>query len=571
MSKYSGFSIALIVSLLCIGCFKENPWESTTDTASDTDSQTGSETATDTGTSSASDTSSATATPTDTGSGADSTGSGDTTTSMDTGTGTNTDSLSDTTVSSDSDRLPAVLTIAVVTGMGDAVIGTFVDAVYAVSNTIEQSVARNVSFAISPGNTAFSIVDTTCDMPLNPGDSCNFTVRFEPMARGLNGAAVLVQYHNGVSSASEAVPVTGTGLDAARLTASVETHNFGTVFMYEKADATLTITNNALDSSATGMELTVDNDDFSLAHDCATLTPGDACDVDITFSPSLLAEINGTLTVRYNNGATTASTTIELRGDGADRCAGPIEFPDANLEAAIRDELGLGASASIYSTDLDEVTAFSASNRHISDLRGIQCLVNVTNLDLTDNVFQEVFPLSTLSNLIYLELDYNDALTDISPLASLVSLEVLVLSYTNVTDLSPLASATSLTSITIFSSGVSDLSSLASLTNLTSIIFVGNEIVDVSSLELLTKLTYVNLAGNKIADISPLASLTNLKTLYVTTNNIVDISPLTNNAGLGSGDTVDIKSNPIDCTSPDMQAAIEELLNRGVDLTHDCN
>lgn len=504
MAKYSGFSIALIVSLLCIGCFKENPWESTTDTASDTDSQTGSETATDTGTSSASDTSSATVTPTDTGSGADSTGSGDTTTSMDTGTGTNMDSISDTTVSSDSDRFPAVLMIEGAAGMGDAVIGTFVDAVYAVSNTTEQSVARNVSFAISPGNTAFSIVNTTCDMPLNPGDSCNFTVRFEPTDRGLNSAAVLVQYHDGVSSSSEAVPVTGTGLDAARLTASSETHNYGTVFMYEKADARLTITNNALDSSATGIELTVDNDDFSLAHDCDTLAPGDACDVDITFSPSLLAEINGTLTVRYN-GATTASTTIELRGDGADRCAGPIEFPDANLEAAIRDELGLGASASIYSTDLDEVTAFSASNRHISDLRGIQCLVDLTSLNLTDGEFVDLFPISALIRLTYLEIGFNDYLTDISSLEILNNLDTLLIVFTNISDMTPLTSLTNLTVLTLFS------------------------------------------------------------------NSITDITPLVSNTGLDDGDTVNIKGNSIDCTSPDTQAAIEELLNRGVDLTHDCD
>ena len=58
--------------------------------------------------------------------------------------------------------------------------------------------------------------------------------------------------------------------------------------------------------------------------------------------------------------------------------------------------------------------------------------------------------------------------------------------------------------------------------------------------------------------------LTNLTTLELWSNNISDISPLVVNAGLGSGDTVDVRENPLNRTS--IKTHIPTLQSRGVSV-----
>ena len=54
-----------------------------------------------------------------------------------------------------------------------------------------------------------------------------------------------------------------------------------------------------------------------------------------------------------------------------------------------------------------------------------------------------------------------------------------------------------------------------------------------------------NNAANQISEISPLAGLTSLTDLLLLDNQINDIAPLVANAGIGSGDTIDLRSNPL--------------------------
>jgi len=62
-------------------------------------------------------------------------------------------------------------------------------------------------------------------------------------------------------------------------------------------------------------------------------------------------------------------------------------------------------------------------------------------------------------------------------------------------------------------------------------------------------LTYLDLSWNQISDISPLANLTSLTVVGLEYNQISDISPLVENAGLGAGDYVHLKWNPLSSTS----------------------
>ena len=83
----------------------------------------------------------------------------------------------------------------------------------------------------------------------------------------------------------------------------------------------------------------------------------------------------------------------------------------------------------------------------------------------------------------------------------------------------------------------------------------------------LINLTWLDLRGNSISDISVLAGLTKLTRLYLDRNSISDLSALVPNAGLGSGDTVNVKGNPLSAVSIDTH--IPALQSRGVTVSFD--
>ncbi|MDH4291462.1 MAG: leucine-rich repeat domain-containing protein, partial [Dehalococcoidia bacterium] len=157
-------------------------------------------------------------------------------------------------------------------------------------------------------------------------------------------------------------------------------------------------------------------------------------------------------------------------------------------------------------------------------------------------------------------------ISDISPLASVTSLTELSLKENQISDISPLASLTSLTELSLGENQISDISPVANLTSLTWLDLESNQISDISPLANanLTNLTELWLGGNQISDISPLANanLTNLTELGLGSNQISDIKPLVDNPGLGEGDYVYLRFNPLSDTS--LNTYIPQLEARGV-------
>ena len=96
---------------------------------------------------------------------------------------------------------------------------------------------------------------------------------------------------------------------------------------------------------------------------------------------------------------------------------------------------------------------------------------------------------------------------------------------------------------------ISNLSALANLTNLSTLDAGNNYVTDLAPLSTLVALTDLELYGNSVTDVTPLAGMTNLCILNLFRNNIGSISALITNAatgGLGSGDLLIIKANPLD-------------------------
>ena len=251
-------------------------------------------------------------------------------------------------------------------------------------------------------------------------------------------------------------------------------------------------------------------------------------------SETMSASQLGTRRARRSSGSMTGDTSAssEVVAEGV------AVFPDPLVEEMIRLKLRQ-PSEPILISDLKQLTALNLGlELYVADLSGLEHLVNITELDLTQN-----------------------QVTDLSPIASLTKLTSLELAQNDITDISPLTSLTNLTFLRIQDNLVTDISPLAGLTKLTELNLWLNEISDISPLAALTDLTKINLTSNKISDLSPLASLTNVTRLELITNEITDLSPLLQ-TGFAEGAEIRLWGEPLDAHSIDV--VIPQLEAAGV-------
>ena len=202
----------------------------------------------------------------------------------------------------------------------------------------------------------------------------------------------------------------------------------------------------------------------------------------------------------------------------------------------------------------------------LSDLSPLSGLTRLTNLSLNSTAISDISPLKDLINLKELLLDgpstAGTAIEDLSPLSDLTSLTKLSLDGNRISDISPLSDLTNLTELYFGFAPISDISPLSDLTNLTRLGFRVSQISDISPLSGLTNLIWLNFSFGDISDISPLKDLTNLTYVGLFHCEISDLAPLVANTGLGDGDEVNVKNNPLSTTSREMH--IPALRDRGV-------
>ena len=202
-----------------------------------------------------------------------------------------------------------------------------------------------------------------------------------------------------------------------------------------------------------------------------------------------------------------------------------VDIPDPGLRAAIAQALDKAPGETITRAEMEALVELQAGGRGITDLRGIEFAINLTELWLSFNSLSDLSPLGSLINLTELSL-WDNGLSDISPLSSLINLTYLDLDDNSLSDLSPLGSLINLTTLWLNSNPLSDLSPLGSLINLTRLYLEDNGLSDISPLASLTNLTVLSLGSNNISGTVPLIALTNLERLYLNHNTISDVSPL---------------------------------------------
>ena len=270
-----------------------------------------------------------------------------------------------------------------------------------------------------------------------------------------------------------------------------------------------------------------------------------------------------------------------------------VAIPDSNLRAAVETALGKVPADTITASETETLTRLQAPNADIRDLTGLELATNLTRLNLggesvgseyvNSNTISDLSPLAGLTNLTQLDL-WGNNISDISALASLTNLAGLWLGVNSISDISVVADLTHLINLGLEGNNISDISAVAGLTNLNWLNLGANSILDVSVVANLANLTWLNLGSNNVFDVSALAGLTQLKMLYLWDNSISDLSPvegltdltflllrdnritdisaLVANMGLGSGDTVDVRANPLSYQS--IHTHIPTLQQRGV-------
>ncbi len=257
---------------------------------------------------------------------------------------------------------------------------------------------------------------------------------------------------------------------------------------------------------------------------------------------------------------------------------------------------------------LTNLTELYLHTNSISDISVVSRLTNLTNLGLTANRISDISVLANLTKLTWLELG-NSSISDISAVSGLTKLTLLHLRKNNISDLSPLVTNAGLgrgdtvnvdenplnavslnTHIpTLQSRGINvridtpvdiydrnlrakikttlgtatgENIKRADMAMLTTLHASSAEISTLTGLEYATNLTHLYLADNRISDLAALAGLINLLVLHLNNNNIADISPLVTNTGLGSGDEVYVRGNPLSAES--INTHIPTLQSRGI-------
>ncbi|MFW7380901.1 MAG: leucine-rich repeat domain-containing protein [Oligoflexus sp.] len=129
-----------------------------------------------------------------------------------------------------------------------------------------------------------------------------------------------------------------------------------------------------------------------------------------------------------------------------------------------------------FAQDSENVTSLTLASQELLALEPLQNLPNLENLDLSDNLIRDLNALTGLSKLKSLNLNSNGVLVDLSPLAVLIDLEVLRVSFNAITN----------------------LSTIADLVNLTALEAAGNLLENVAVISRFLKLETLSLANNPV-------------------------------------------------------------------------
>ena len=208
-----------------------------------------------------------------------------------------------------------------------------------------------------------------------------------------------------------------------------------------------------------------------------------------------------------------------------------VVFPDANLDAVVREALHKLSSDVITPDEMLTLTELNADNRGITNTVGLETAVNLTNLIFSSNPVTDYSGIAGLSNLLHLEFNYG-SISNLSFLPALQRLESLSIYDNRISDVTPLAALTALRRLQLDWNPVTNHVTLGSLTNLTELFLAGNGISQLDFLTPLPQLERLSLYNDGVRDLSPLAGRTQLHFLVLGWNGVTNPAVLASLTGL---------------------------------------
>ena len=202
-----------------------------------------------------------------------------------------------------------------------------------------------------------------------------------------------------------------------------------------------------------------------------------------------------------------------------------MKMPDANLAAAVQNELNLRPGTTITRQMLQDLKSLDAPRSNISDLTGLEHATQLDWVSLWENQIRDITPLANLTQLTEIGLSDNQV-TDITPLENLTQLDGLWLWGNEISDITPLADLTQLRWLDLSGNQVTNITPLKNLTRLEGLWLWDSEISDITPLAGLTRLSHLGLGDNQIDDMSVVAGFPRLEELYIDQNNISDLTPV---------------------------------------------
>jgi internalin A len=257
-------------------------------------------------------------------------------------------------------------------------------------------------------------------------------------------------------------------------------------------------------------------------------------------------------------GAPESGGAVGTGSGGVGACAGPLTFAEPDVEATVRDLIGvpsgpiapqmvvgLRSLIRLMFADVPSCAPFDCGHPSppirdswITTLDGLECLTDVEELALDSWSVPDFGSLAALPHLTELDLGLAPDLSLLPDLPHLTGLRAMM----TTTDLARLASFTALVTLDL---GAIDLSAPGTLDPLAG----------------LTALQDLGVVG-RVSDLGFISRLTNLTKVYLAGNDITNLQPLVDNLGIGAGDTVDLTDNPINCRAQARQ--LRSLRARGV-------
>ncbi|CAL6068569.1 Conserved_hypothetical protein [Hexamita inflata] len=172
-----------------------------------------------------------------------------------------------------------------------------------------------------------------------------------------------------------------------------------------------------------------------------------------------------------------------------------------------------------------KVSKLTINSCNLSDLQGIQHMIQLTDLNLSMNQLKDISLLAQLINLKQLDLGQNN-IENINVLSNFKKLISLDFSQNLVNDISALVQLTQIQVLDLSYNFVNSLEDLASLTSLVRLNFSKNDISSINCLSKMINLVYLNISFNKIISIEICKQLPMLQDLRLESNFIQNFEPI---------------------------------------------